>query len=349
MADISIVVPFYKVPYDYMHQCLHSILNQTYKNIEVILVDDGSPDDCGKICDEYGAKDQRIVVIHKKNGGLSDARNAGIAVATSEWITFVDGDDWIELDLCEHFMKRIEKQTETADIYFYSGFRNYPQKEIIGVPHFEDGKRFSSYSEREFLQGKCCTIHLERNGNRKGITISSAWAKMYRLSFIKKNRLAFPIVPYDEDSIFYMYALEVAENVEYVSKTIYHYRFTENSIVNKYRPNAFEEQKIYLSELFKFAELYDKKPDFKRLIYMRGMTSILLMLKQFYYHDMNTMTSRNKWMAFNSVMKEEPFSLVLQNIQISELGRNATIKYILLRLKMYGLVEYLRKKNSDAR
>ena len=73
----------------------------------------------GKICDEYQLLDERVVVIHKKNGGLSDARNAGIAAATSEWITFVDGDDWIEKDFCEHFIGRIEEEEKTADIYFF--------------------------------------------------------------------------------------------------------------------------------------------------------------------------------------------------------------------------------------
>ena len=94
-----------------MHECLKSIINQTYRNIEIILVDDGSPDDCGKICDEYGSMDDRVIVVHKQNGGLSDARNAGIEVASSEWITFVDGDDWIERDgtfsisfQCVHFV-----------------------------------------------------------------------------------------------------------------------------------------------------------------------------------------------------------------------------------------------------
>ena len=146
--------------------------------------------------------------------------------------------------------------------------------------------------------------------------------------------------------IFYMYALEKAESVEYVGKAIYHYRFTENSIVNKYRPNALQEQNIYLSELFKFAEIFGKSDSFRRLIYMRGMTSMLLMLKQYYYNDKNPVTSWKRWKAFNDVIKEEPFKSVFKNIRITDLGRNAMIKYVLLRLKMYGQVEYLRRKNS---
>jgi len=345
MAKISFVVPFYKVQYEYMHQCLSSILGQTFADIEVILVDDGSPDDCGKICDEYKAKDDRVVVVHKPNGGLSDARNAGIAVATSEWITFVDGDDWIELDYCQHFVDRISNQKDVADIYYYSGFRNYPSKVVEGVPHFQDGKRFVSYEEREFLQTKCCTIHLEKGGNRKGITISSAWAKMYKLDFIKQNNLKFPIVPYDEDSIFYIYSIEAAKNIEYVSKSIYHYRFTENSIVNRYRPDAVKEQEIYLANLFEFARNNNKSKSFKNSLYMRTMTSMLLLLKLKFFNVQNTEIYLAKWRKCDYCFKSAPYKDVFHYVNFFTLGRNAKIKYILLRLKCYSLIERMRKWN----
>lgn len=98
MPLVSIIIPVYNVE-KYIKECLESVINQTYKNLEIILVDDGSPDNCGKICDEYSEKDSRIHVIHKANGGVSSARNAGIEASTGEWIYFCDPDDWIELDL----------------------------------------------------------------------------------------------------------------------------------------------------------------------------------------------------------------------------------------------------------
>ena len=103
MDLISIIVPVYNVE-KYIHECVDSIINQTYKNIEIILVDDGSPDNCGKICDEYAKKDNRIKVIHKPNGGLSDARNHGIDVANGEWLMFIDSDDWIEPNMAEKLL-----------------------------------------------------------------------------------------------------------------------------------------------------------------------------------------------------------------------------------------------------
>ena len=95
---ISVIVPVYKVE-QYLDRCVQSIVDQTWKNLEIILVDDGSPDGCARMCDEWARRDARIRVIHKENGGLSDARNAGMAAATGESIGFVDGDDWIEPDM----------------------------------------------------------------------------------------------------------------------------------------------------------------------------------------------------------------------------------------------------------
>ena len=97
---ISIVIPVYKVEL-YLEKCIESIINQTYKNLEIIIVDDGSPDNCPQICDEYSKKDKRIKVIHKENGGLSDARNAGIDIATGKYIAFVDSDDYVSDDYVE--------------------------------------------------------------------------------------------------------------------------------------------------------------------------------------------------------------------------------------------------------
>ena len=108
---ITIVIPIYKVE-NYLDKCVKSVINQTYKNLEIILVDDGSPDNCPKKCDEYEKKDTRIKVIHKENGGLSDARNAGIDIAKGKYITFIDSDDYVSEDYVE-YMYNLLKQNNT--------------------------------------------------------------------------------------------------------------------------------------------------------------------------------------------------------------------------------------------
>ena len=105
---ISVIVPVYKVE-KYLEKCIESIIKQTYTNLQIILVDDGSPDNCGKICDEYAKKDSRIEVIHKINGGLSDARNVGINRANGRYIGFVDSDDYVEPDYLEQLLNNFKK------------------------------------------------------------------------------------------------------------------------------------------------------------------------------------------------------------------------------------------------
>ena len=116
---ISIIVPVYNTE-KYLNRCVDSILNQTFTDFELILVDDGSPDNCGKICDEYKEKDRRVRVIHKPNGGLSDARNAGIEWALnnsdSEWISFIDSDDWVHPNYLDFLLRAAEQNNTSVSI-----------------------------------------------------------------------------------------------------------------------------------------------------------------------------------------------------------------------------------------
>lgn len=125
---ISVIIPVYKVE-PYLRGCLNSIVNQTYENLEIILVDDGSPDGCGAICDEYAARDRRIRVIHKTNGGVSSARNAGLRAAAGEWIGWVDSDDWIEPDMYEYLLSHA--LSAGADITVCGRLERYRDRSVF--------------------------------------------------------------------------------------------------------------------------------------------------------------------------------------------------------------------------
>ena len=144
---ISIVVPVYKVE-KYLNRCVDSILNQTYTDFECILVDDGSPDKCGQICDEYAELDKRIRVIHKENGGLSDARNVGIDAAKGEYILFVDSDDWIHPQLIELTLKIIIKEKADVVSYDYKKVNNAGNLPFYDVD--EEIGKVTTYS-REYI------------------------------------------------------------------------------------------------------------------------------------------------------------------------------------------------------
>ena len=129
---ISVIIPIFKVE-EYICECVESIINQTYKNLEIILVDDGSPDNCGRICDDYAEKDIRIKVIHKENGGLSDARNVGLVTAKGEYIVFVDGDDCMPDDGIEYLYYLISSKKADIAIGGVERFSSFDKAVISSV------------------------------------------------------------------------------------------------------------------------------------------------------------------------------------------------------------------------
>ena len=151
---ISVIVPVYKVE-KYLHKCVDSIINQTYQNLEIILVDDGSPDNCGAICDEYAAKDSRVRVIHKENGGVSSARNAGLDICTGDYIGFADSDDWIEPDMYEILLSILDQtRSDMSIVSFSDGSRPKEQPKIETLTPVE--ARIQMHLGCKF-QGHVCT------------------------------------------------------------------------------------------------------------------------------------------------------------------------------------------------
>lgn len=349
MAFVTVVIPVYKVPFDYLDQCVNSVINQTLKDIEIILVDDGAPNKWLQKCDYYSILDDRLKVLHKPNGGLSEARNFGLKNCNSEWITFLDDDDWFELDFLENFQKYIAEKKELADIYMYSGFRNYPRKQIERVPHYPKGTTFVTKEEKEELQTKCFTNYVAKGGNVKGITINSGCMKIFNVSFLKTNKLLFPNVPYAEDSLFYLISIEKASRVEYVGDSVYHYRNTEGSIVNQYRPNAIQEQQMYLNYIFNFIKEYNKSEDFLDKAYMRVFVSMLLLIKLKFFNEGNPDGYFKRRRECKLLFETEPYKDVFDKLKKYKLTKKATVKLYLLKFKLYGLAEYGRKVKTKNR
>ena len=131
---ISVIIPIYNVE-KYLNKCIDSIINQTYKNLEIILVDDGSPDNCPQICDEYAKKDNRIKVIHKKNGGVSSARNVGLINSTGNYIGFIDPDDYIEPIMYEKLLKVLK---ESNTLVSMCGFYKIKDNKIIKIDNYDE-------------------------------------------------------------------------------------------------------------------------------------------------------------------------------------------------------------------
>lgn len=214
MDRISIIIPVYKVEL-YLDKCISSIVNQTYTNLEIILVDDGSPDQCPQMCDAWAEKDARIRVIHKENGGLSDARNAGMAVATGEYIAFVDSDDWIDLHYTEYLYRAI--QQAGADIAACD-VREVYDEDIIRTVYLEPIKCELATSEEAISD----VLH-----NRRFRAV--AWNKLYTRKILKDER--FEMDRLHEDEFFSYRLYDKATRLVYVSLPLYNYRQRSGSIM----------------------------------------------------------------------------------------------------------------------
>lgn len=212
-ALISIIIPVYKVEI-YLEKCIQSVINQTYENLQIILVDDGSPDNCGKICDEYAQKDHRIEVIHKSNGGLSDARNKGLEIAKGEYIGFVDSDDYIESDMYEvlyNLLKQYNVDVSICNFYTVSQGK-------IAIKNADNG--IKEYNRIEILK----EVLLDNNIQ------SYAWNKLYKKELF--DEIKYPVGKKYEDIGTTFYLLEKCNKVVVTGKPEYYYINRQDSIVN---------------------------------------------------------------------------------------------------------------------
>ena len=210
---ISVIVPIYKVE-KYLKKCIDSIITQTYKNLEIILVDDGSPDNCGKICDEYAKQDNRIKVIHKENGGLSDARNKGIDISSGKYLTFVDSDDFIHPECCEKMLKNMgESQILQVSMCSVTPLRT------ININRISD--KINIYGMQEIIN-----IYY---GEKKIIT-PMACGKLYKRELF--SHIRFPKGRIFEDASVVHKILENCNQISLIPDSLYYWRENKNSITH---------------------------------------------------------------------------------------------------------------------
>lgn len=236
---ISIIVPVYNAE-EYLSKCLESLVNQTYRNIEIILVDDGSTDASAQMCDEYAQKDDRFNVVHKENEGPSLTRTAGMAAATGDFFTFVDSDDWISCNYVEEAVVALEGSK--VDILFTSYIKEYKTKSVGVNLYTEDRIIFkSSNGSNEVLRRLIGEIGDELQNPEKLENLNTVWGKFYRTSKFKYLRFKDINEIWSEDLWFNIQAFYLSEGSMYINSQGYHYnKQNENSIVSTYTPHLAE-------------------------------------------------------------------------------------------------------------
>lgn len=250
---VSIIVPVYNVE-KYLPRCVASLRAQTLTDIEIILVDDGSPDGCPEMCDRFAAEDKRIRVLHKPNGGLSSARNAGLDVATGKYIGFVDSDDTVKPDMYEKMVMAIEK--DSTD-FVMSDYIRVPSDspEYLKTTDIPGGK----YSKADIR--KTVFPSLIMGGDLNYGPLLSVWHCLYRADFLKQNNLRFENdVRWSEDNIFSAEVGYCANGFTYLKdEGLYCYYQNPGTITTSYRPGAWD---VYCTMNRKLCAYFKDKTDF---------------------------------------------------------------------------------------
>ena len=249
---VSVIVPIYKIP-EYLSCCIDSILAQTYPDFELILVDDGSPDDCGRICDDYAKRDNRIKVVHKVNGGLTSARNAGLEVAKGEWIMHVDGDDWIEPDMIESLIEAA--QITGADMVIGDFVKYGPSAGYNKLPTWSSDKKKSMTNYIAYV-------------------MTTIWGSIAKRSLYADHSLKSPDgISYCEDFHLIVRLCHFANKIVNVHRPFYNYRYRSTSIMsNMSRKTEADEQWAYQDTIrfFKEQGVYE---DYRKVMSWRVLKS----------------------------------------------------------------------------
>ena len=333
IGKISFIVPVYNVPKLMLNNCIESLLRQIYDNFEVILVDDGSTDESGFICDDFQKKDNRIKVIHKQNEGLSAARNTGVKAATGEYISFVDGDDWINENFCKDLIK-----FSGFDIIISKIIKDYDGNLLNLEYPFNDNDVFSE-KDRVLLQSHILNFYSN---------ISGVYAKLIKRSFIEENNLFHneELKQGAEGIEFNFRLFSKVNSVIFCDNYYYHYMYNKNSI------SAFPSEQVNLLVIKCFEAIsaqiqsYVKK-DREKLsadLNERVLYFIITSAISSYFHPKNEMNYATKKKHFKKFIENKFINDSLKKSIDKGLDFKRKIILILIRNKFYWVLNILAKK-----
>lgn len=247
---ISIIIPVYNIE-EYLPRCLDSLISQSYANIEIICINDESPDQSDKILKEYSNKDSRIIVINQKNQGVSVARTRGVKEAKGEWVLFVDGDDWIDTETCEVTLNIAIEQK--VDLVFWGYKKEFENR--CEVKHlYSDSKHFelSLYNE---LQRRVIGLYAEELIDPSSAdSIVTVWGKLYRTKLIKEIEFVdLKLIGTAEDALFNLEAMGKASSAFYIKENYYHYRKNNaSSVTSSYKQELVQQWSVLFKKMAAF-------------------------------------------------------------------------------------------------
>lgn len=335
-AKVSIIVPVYNVE-PYLAQCVGSLRNQTVKEIEIILIDDGSSDGCPQLCDRFAEEDRRILVRHQKNSGVSDARNHGIRMASADWIMFADPDDWLSEDAVELLYRKAV--SDDYDIICGSYCENFPDRELKWI---QPEKEYSAEQGRSFF------IPLMFTYSAGDIIFVGPCGKLYRKSLLDNSGCRFPSDLFcGEDRIFNLYAYWYAEKICVLSDIIYYYRIRPGSACRAFSPARIENELRFNERAYAFLESVHLWERFQPHFNYYAVKSIIMFIFPAYAAGISDFKSFRRAAYLLSRLCGKPlYSQAIKSTPASSMaGRDTQLKLWLLKHRLYGLLFFARIVN----
>ncbi|WP_434662571.1 glycosyltransferase family 2 protein [Klebsiella sp. MISC125] len=341
MPIISVVLPIYNIPEEYLTKCVASVCRQTIDDIEIILVNDGSSNNGLTVCNQLSAKDERIIVIDQINSGVSIARNNGLSIAKGEWIAFVDPDDWLEVDYLESMLKWIKEDIDVVicDCNVVEGSNTIRN-------HFLPATMIGLVENKSVLLGQLVSKVLA-GYYPEMIGPGVPWGKLFRTDFLKKFDLKFvPKMVRMQDNIFCLYALHYARAISYTGQNKYNYRMENNSASFKYNPRIISHFEMYYSEVDDFIDsCLAGDVSYKKALNAKILTSINSYLLYYYCHE-NYVSKQGD--SLTSLLREEPYLRALNDIDFSYLSFKEKCFVFMLKTKMISVLKVIyRLKNHS--
>ena len=335
---VSFIVPVYKVEESYLKACVDSLIAISHKEIEVLLIDDGSPDQCGQLCDDLAALDARIRVFHKENGGVSSARNYGIDHARGEYITFIDADDWIDAPQMDAIISEVEAQE--YEVYLYGQYIDFKDRQPIEVRPFHENRFFETREEMDVLQRMVFVRDygsLRSNGGA-GV-VCNAVDKIIRLSFLKQFDCRFDEnLHLGEDGLFYLNLFHHCRSAMYLDICSYHYRMRRSSASHAKSSRGYHNIAVFFGEAQRMLRMQGKEQSCLDALYYRCFD---LLLEQFDRAYLDVPRSERslveKIRMLNKELAETPFAEALKRLEYRYFDKKTAIKVFLFKHHMAGL------------
>lgn len=344
MPKISIIVPVYKVE-KFLRKSIESFKNQTLTDIEIVLVDDGSPDDCGKICDQYAANDKRIKILHKENAGVSAARNDGLKMATGDYIIFCDSDDWMSENACEVLYKKaIESNADVVIGDVYMAYENGKSKYVKFYKdefNVSDRNKINDLIKTDIYRTYCPNPPEEGPAFGYG----GPWNKLVRRTLLDDNNIRFDlrVKGVFDDILYTAHILYYANMISYIQKPVYYYRIVENSITHSYKPNVLEINAEIFNAWMEFIHETENTGEFAKPFYACVMRRIEESLKLYFINEKNPEAKSVLKQEFKKILSKDPYKTAIRNVDLNKITKKQKAISLLGRCGMSSLVWLLYK------